>query len=167
VRIANLALVIALASGLAVNWQIITTLFGSWVLVAALVIVVIALGLGLLLGLLLGRRDNATRTTTGLLSGMRFSSLGLIIIATQLDGDSIYLGPALCFALIDLLIPLAVAAVLGHRADRDMATIRARLGHLLHLFTARMLAYCSVRNLANGEVTPMGSDVEGPLAEAR
>ena len=49
----------------------------------------------------------------------------------------------------------------------DMATIRARLGHLLHLFTARMLAYCSVRNLANGEVTPMGSDVEGPLAEAR
>lgn len=125
VRIANLALVIALASGLAVNWQIITTLFGSWVLVAALVIVVIALGLGLLLGLLLSRRDNATRTTTGLLSGMRFSSLGLIIIATQLDGDSIYLGPALCFALIDLLIPLAVAAVLGHRADTTASASRS------------------------------------------
>jgi bile acid:Na+ symporter, BASS family len=112
VRIANLALLIALASGLAVNWRIITTLLGSWVLVAALAIVLIALGLGLLLGW----RDSATRTTTGLLSGMRFGSLGLIIIGTQLGGNPVYLGPAICFALIDLLIPLAVAVELGRRA---------------------------------------------------
>jgi hypothetical protein len=55
--------------------------------------------------------------TTGLISGMRFGSLGLIIIGTQLGGNPAYLGPAICFALIDLLIPLAVATELGRRAS--------------------------------------------------
>jgi len=112
VRVANLALGVALVAGIAVNWQTIISLFGSWALVAAVVIVLIALGLGLLLGW----QDSATRATTGLTSGMRFGSLGLIIIGTQLGGNPAYLGPAICFALIDLLIPLAVATELGRRS---------------------------------------------------
>ena len=36
-----------------------------------------------------------------LVSAMRFGSLGLIIIGTQLDGSASYLGPALVFTLLD------------------------------------------------------------------
>lgn len=78
VRIANLALVIALAAGISVNWDTITSLFGSRVLVASVVVIVVALGVGYLVGL----RDAKTRTTTALVTGMRFGSLGLIVIGT-------------------------------------------------------------------------------------
>jgi hypothetical protein len=49
-RVANLALGVALVAGIAVNWQTIISLVGSWALVAAFVIVLISLGLGLLMG---------------------------------------------------------------------------------------------------------------------
>lgn len=116
-KIANLALVIAIVAGISVNWSTIKSLFGSWALVGALVIVIIALVLGALIGL----RHPATQTTTALVSGMRFGSLGLIIIGTQLHGDANYLGPAIVFALIDLIIPLFVAVELGRRAPAQTA----------------------------------------------
>ena len=47
VKFANLALVIALATGIAGNWSTIKTMFGSWVIVISLVIVVVAGALGL------------------------------------------------------------------------------------------------------------------------
>jgi predicted Na+-dependent transporter len=109
VRIANLALVVAVAAGISVNWQTIVDLFGSWVLVASVLIIVIALALGLLLG----GRNAQTRTSTGLVSGLRFGSLGLIIIGTQLGGNPDYLGPALVFALLDLLLPMVLAIEIG------------------------------------------------------
>jgi len=111
VKIANLALVVAIAAGISVNWQTIVDLLGSWVLVASLVIIAIALTLGLLLG----GKDGQTRTTTGLVSGMRFGSLGLIIIGTQLGGNPDYLGPALVFALLDVLLPIVLAIEIGRR----------------------------------------------------
>ena len=58
VKIANLALVVALATGIAGNWSTIKTMFGSWVIVIALVIVVAAGGLGALSGLIGGGREH-------------------------------------------------------------------------------------------------------------
>ena len=110
-KIANIALVIALAAGISVNWQTIVDLFGSWVLVASIVIAAIALALGMLLG----RKSAETRTTTGLVSGMRFGSLGLIIIGTQLNGNAGYLGPALVFTLLDFVLPLVLAIEIGRK----------------------------------------------------
>jgi BASS family bile acid:Na+ symporter len=112
VKIANLALVVAIAAGVSVNWQTIVDLFGSWVLVASLLIIAIALALGLLLG----GKNAQTRTTTGLVSGMRFGSLGLIIIGSQLGGNPDYLGPALVFALLDVLLPIVLAIEIGRKA---------------------------------------------------
>jgi BASS family bile acid:Na+ symporter len=113
VKLANLALVIALSTGIAANWDTIKSMFGSWVIVTAVLIAVVAGVLGTLLG---GKQANV-RTTTGLVSVFRFGSLGLIIIGTQLDGDPTYLGPAITFALIDFILPLALAVEIGHRAE--------------------------------------------------
>ena len=75
-KISNLALAIALVAGISVNWHAIVSLFGSWVLLASVLIALV----GVALGALVGRPDAVTRTTTGLVSGLRFGSLGLIII---------------------------------------------------------------------------------------
>jgi len=118
VKVANLALVVALATGISANWSTIVSMFGSWVIVTAIVIALVAGVLGLLLGLLLGSRSAEVRTTTGLVSVFRFASLGLIIIGAQLHADPVYLGPALTFALVDFVLPLALAVEIGHRATR-------------------------------------------------
>jgi hypothetical protein len=76
-----------------------------------MIIVAIALALGMLLG---GKHAEA-RTTTGLVSAMRFGSLGLIVIGTQLDGNPSYLGPALVFTLLDFVLPLVLAIEIGRR----------------------------------------------------
>jgi predicted Na+-dependent transporter len=111
VRASNLALVIALTTGVAANWATIVTMFGSWVIVTAIVIVIVGLGAGAVLG---GRNPD-TRTTTTLVSGMRFASLGLIIIGTQLGGSAKYIGPAITFALVDLILPMLLAVEIGRR----------------------------------------------------
>jgi multidrug efflux pump subunit AcrB len=68
VKMANLALVVALATGIAGNWSTIVSMFGSWVIVIAIVIVIVAGVLGVLLGLLLGGRSAEVRTAAGLVS---------------------------------------------------------------------------------------------------
>jgi predicted Na+-dependent transporter len=115
VKVANLALVVALATGISANWSTIVSMFGSWVIVTAIIIIVLAGALGLLPGLLLGGRSAEVRTTTGMVSVFRFASLGLIIIGAQLHGNPVYLGPALTFALVDFIVPLALAVEIGHR----------------------------------------------------
>jgi BASS family bile acid:Na+ symporter len=112
VRVANLALVVALVAGIAVNWSTIVSLFGSKTLLASLAIVVVALVLGLLVAV----KEPATRATTGLVSGLRFSSLGLIIIGTQLGGNPDYLGPAIVFALVDMIVCMFIAVEIGRRS---------------------------------------------------
>ena len=133
VKVANLALVIALATGISANWSTIVSMFGSWVIGAALIIVIVAAVLGLLLGLLLGGRNAEVRTTTGMVSVFRFASLGLIIIGAQLHGNPVYLGPALTFALVDFVLPLALAVEIGHRAggrkNQRRSRIRQRSAH--------------------------------------
>src|SRR4051794_19282009 len=68
VRIANLALAVALATGVAANWSTIKSMFGSWVFITALAVIAVA---GVL-GLLLGARNPEVRLTTGLVSSLRF-----------------------------------------------------------------------------------------------
>lgn len=82
VKVANVALVIALATGISANWSTIQSMFGSWVIVTVLVIIIVA---GVL-GVLLGGRSAEVGTTSGLVSVIRFGSLGLIIIGSQLHG---------------------------------------------------------------------------------
>jgi BASS family bile acid:Na+ symporter len=131
VKVANLALVIALATGIAANWSTIKSMFWSWVIVTAIVVVILAGVLGLLIGLL-GGKGAEVRTTTGLVSIFRFGSLGLIIIGSQLHGDPTYLGPAITFALIDFILPLALAVEIGHGPgqrqprDHNASTLRYR-----------------------------------------
>ena len=116
VKAANLALVVALATGISANWSTIVSMFGSWVIVTAIIIIIVAGALGLLPGLLLDGRSAEIRTTTGMVSVFRFASLGLIIIGAQLHGNPVYLGPAITFALVDFIVPLALAVEIGHRA---------------------------------------------------
>jgi len=78
--------VVALATGISANWSTIVSMFGSWVIVTAVIIIIVAGVLGLLPGLLLGGRSAEVRTTTGMVSVFRFASLGLIIIGAQLQG---------------------------------------------------------------------------------
>ena len=93
-----------------------TRMFGSWVIGATIIIVIVAAVLGLLPGLLLGGKRAEVCTTTGIVSVFRFASLGLIIIGAQLHGDPVYLGPAITFALVDFVLPLALAVEIDRRA---------------------------------------------------
>ena len=116
VKAANLALVVALATGISANWSTVVSMFGSWVIGTAIVIVIVAAALGLLPGLLLGGGSSEVRTTTGMISVFRFAALGLIIIGAQLHGSPVYVGPAVTFALADFVLPFALAVEIGRRA---------------------------------------------------
>ncbi|HEV7495930.1 bile acid:sodium symporter [Baekduia sp.] len=115
-KVSNLALALALVAGISVNWQAIVSLLGSWVLLASALTAIVAVALGGVVG----RADPETRTTTGLVSGLRFGSLGLIIIGTQLHGNADYLGPAIVFSLVDLIIVLLLSVEIGHRSPDPM-----------------------------------------------
>ena len=116
-RISNVALGIALVAGISVNWQAIVSLLGSWVLLASVLIAIV----GVVLGALVGRSDPGTRITTGLVSGLRFASLGFIIIGTQLNGNSAYLGPAIVFSLLNLVGVMFLAVEIGRRSGTAAA----------------------------------------------
>jgi predicted Na+-dependent transporter len=119
VRVANLALVIALVAGISVNWDTIVALLGDWVLLASVLIIAVSL----LAGRLTGGRDPKTATTMMLVSGFRFGSLGLIIIGTQLDGNADYLGPAIVFALAGFLLPVLLSVELGRRSGPESGKV--------------------------------------------
>jgi predicted Na+-dependent transporter len=112
VKIGNVGLLVAIVAGISANWSIKVALFGSWVVVASLIIVLISA----VLGFLVGFNDPATRLSTGFVSGIRFGSLGLVIIGTQLSSNPGYLAAGITFALIDFLVPLFIAVEIGRRA---------------------------------------------------
>jgi hypothetical protein len=51
-------------------------------------------------------------------SSMRFTPIGLVVIATVLDNDSAYLTPALLFALVDTFVPFLAAVEIGRLLGR-------------------------------------------------
>ncbi len=93
--------------------------------VAARVVVLLASVLiaivGVVLGALVGRSDAETFVTTGLVSGLRFASLGFIIIGTQLNGNSAFLGPAIVFSLLNLIVVMFLAVEIGRRSGTAAA----------------------------------------------
>ena len=114
----NIALMIAIVTGVLVNWADIVSLLGSWVLVAATVQILAFMAMGATVGFI-GKRSTPTALSGAMVTGMRFQPLGLIIITTQLAGNGAYLAPALVFALIDTFLMFGIGIELGHRAKPD------------------------------------------------
>jgi BASS family bile acid:Na+ symporter len=126
-KISNIALVIAIAAGLAVYWHDIVDLLGSRVMVASIVIVLVAAALGAVAGL----RHTETAIAASSITAMRFTPIGLVVIMTQLHGNGAYLAPALVFALIDTIVPFAVGLEIGrvitkHAPSSAAATTASR-----------------------------------------
>jgi hypothetical protein len=113
-KVSNLALGLALVAGMAVNWNTIVSLFGSRVLAASLAVALVCLAAGYACGYLGG--NTAARTSTAMVSGVRFGSLGLVIIGTQLHANSNYLGPVIVFSLVNLVVVMFAAIETGRRA---------------------------------------------------
>ena len=79
----------------------------------------VVVGLGLASGLLLGIADGPTRVTTSLVTGTRFSALGLSIVAAEFPDRPEYLASAITFSLVDVVVMLVIAVGIGRRtADR-------------------------------------------------
>lgn len=114
-KISNISLVIALAAGLAVYWHDIVELLGSRVIVASIVIVVVAAALGWAAAF---RRTDAA-ITSSMVTAMRFTPIGLVVIMTQLHGNGAYLAPALVFALVDTVVPFALGLEIGRLVSKQ------------------------------------------------
>jgi BASS family bile acid:Na+ symporter len=109
-KISNIALYIAIAAGLAVNWKTVVSTLGSWVIVASVLIILAYLALGWVAGIW---KDQQSAITISMLSSLRFTPVGLFVIATVLKNQSGYLAPALIFCLLDTFIPFGAGAEIG------------------------------------------------------
>jgi len=114
-KISNMALLVAIVVGLAVNWKLFTSAIGSWVIVASAAIVIACMALGWLAGRV-GDPDAAV--TISMIAGMRFTPVGLIVIATVLHNDGAYLIPALIFSLVCTVIPIVAGLEVGRAAAK-------------------------------------------------
>jgi BASS family bile acid:Na+ symporter len=114
-KISNMALLVAIVVGLAVNWKLFSSAIGSWVIVASVVIVVVCMVLGWLAGRV---GDSQAAITLSMVAGMRFTPVGLIVIATVLHNEGAYLIPALIFSLVCTVIPLVAGLELGRAASK-------------------------------------------------
>ena len=112
-KISNVALLIAIVVGLAVNWKLLVHSIGSWVLVASAVIVIACMALGWLAG---RAGDSESAITISMIAGMRFTPVGLIVIATVLNNQGAYLIPALIFSLVCTVIPIVAGLEVGRAA---------------------------------------------------
>ena len=113
-KASNIALYVVLAVGLAANWKAIVTSLGSWVILASAVIVIACI----LLGWAVAFRNRQAAVTISMISGMRFTPIGLVVISTVLHNQGAYLTPALLFSLVATVIPLVSGAELGRYLTR-------------------------------------------------
>jgi len=113
-RVSNIALYVLIAFGLAANWKAVVSAVGSWVILASVAIIIVYL----VLGWAAAFRDRTTAITVSMVSSMRFTPIGLVVISTVLHNQGAYLTPALLFALVDTLVPFLVAAEIGRLASR-------------------------------------------------
>ena len=123
-RVSNIALYVLLAFGLAANWKAVVTAIGSWVILASILIIIGYL----LLGWAVAFRSEQAAVTISMITAMRFTPIGLVVISTVLHNQGTYLTPALLFALVDTIIPFATGAELGRyltRAERKPAPAAA------------------------------------------
>jgi BASS family bile acid:Na+ symporter len=117
-KVSNIALLIAIVVGLAVNWKLFTSAIGSWVIVASALIVIVCMVVGWLAGRV---GDPRSAITISMVAGMRFTPVGLIVIATVLHNDGAYLIPALIFSLVCTVIPIVAGLEIGRAAAGTVA----------------------------------------------
>ncbi len=115
-KVSNIALYIAIVAGLAVNWDTVVSTLGSWVIVASVVIIALYIALGWVAGMW---RGTESAVTLSMLASLRFTPVGLFVIATVLHSQSEYLAPALIFCLIDTILPFGAGAELGRWFSRS------------------------------------------------
>ena len=113
-RLGTVGLVIALAAGMG-SAEHLADQLRSWVPFAALLTCLA----GLTLGYATPRRDSQTRATVSIVTGTRFSALGLLVIATSLHDAPRYLSPAILAALVNLGVPMIFALLLSRGASRQ------------------------------------------------
>lgn len=113
-RVSDIALYLVIAVGLAANWKAVVSAPGSWVILASATIIIVYL----VLGWAAAFRDRTAAITVSMVSSMRFTPIGLVVISTVLDNQGAYLTPALIFALVDTLIPFLVGAEIGRLVSR-------------------------------------------------
>jgi len=113
-KTSNIALYIAIAAGVAVNWKSIVSVLGSWVIVASVVIIVAYA----VLGWAVAFRNQQSAITSSNIAAMRFTPIGLLVISTVLHNQGAYLTPALVAGFIDTVIPFVIAAEIGRFFSR-------------------------------------------------
>jgi BASS family bile acid:Na+ symporter len=116
-KISNIALYLALVVGIAVNWNALISVIGSWVILASVLIIIAYAVLGAVVGL----PEAPIAVTTSLMTAFKFTPVGLVVIATVLHNQSAYLTPALVFVLVDTILPLALGVEIGHRVQQASA----------------------------------------------
>ncbi len=127
VAVSNVALGVALLAGIIDNRSTLVELLWSPTFLVCLAIVAACSLCGLALGAPRGRQ---VRVTTALVTGVRFAALGLIIIGTQLDGAPEILGPALVFGLVNLIMMVGIAVLIGRRPDRRESALTGGPGEV-------------------------------------
>ena len=65
-----------------------------------------------------GLGDRQAAPTISMLTAMRFTPIGLVVIASVLKNQGAYLMPGLIFALVDTVIPFLAGIEIGRAAGR-------------------------------------------------
>ena len=110
----NIALYVLIAFGLAATWKAVVTSLGSWVILASVVIIIVYI----VLGWAVAFRNQPAAITISMITAMRFTPIGLVVISTVLHNQGAYLTPALLFALVGTFVPLAAGAEIGRFVSR-------------------------------------------------
>jgi BASS family bile acid:Na+ symporter len=116
-KTSNIALFVVFGVGIGVNWHSIVTSFGSWVILASVIITI----LYFVLGYVIAFYDRQAALTSACLAALRFSPIGMVVIATVLKNQSAYLTPALLYGLVATVLGLGIPAEIGHRLAHKRA----------------------------------------------
>jgi BASS family bile acid:Na+ symporter len=112
-KVSDIALYLTIGIGLALYWKLVVHSLGTWVVVCSVVIILVYIAMGWAVGLLETQDRERASITISMLSSLRFTPIGLIVISTVLKNQGAYLAPALIFCLIDTFLPFGVGAEIG------------------------------------------------------
>jgi BASS family bile acid:Na+ symporter len=112
VPVANVTLAIAVVAAVVANRNAIMLADDNWTIAATAVAVA---GIAIALGWLAAGPDRPTRAAAAIVTGKRFTSVGLVLIGTQLGADPAILGPAVVYALADFAVSVGLAFVWSRR----------------------------------------------------
>jgi predicted Na+-dependent transporter len=121
-KLATLALLIVIVSSIVVDFTTILTLFGSFAILAGILLVLIAF----MLGYFLGGSDERVRRVTGTVTGCRAAGPALLIATESFPADPKVTAGVIAVGVIASLLPAIVAMEWGRRsAEEQDATVSA------------------------------------------